>query len=199
MIQPFESKITPEPMPVDGTWPNGSFGFPAAPDEVIVTIAGETLAAATVIADWSLTVAGCVAVTVCAATAAGGGGGPERAVRPNRGKRRRDQRCGNHHPDQAAATSVATGGRGRDPIAGRALRARRLEPALGGGPSHLLGVHLGRCPRRAAIGCRRIGCRRVGGRIRGRVGWTPRRRDRCCRDGVGCPVEGIAHWWDGSR
>ena len=38
-IQPFESKITPEPIPVVGTWPNGSLGLPDAPDSVIVTIA----------------------------------------------------------------------------------------------------------------------------------------------------------------
>src|SRR5450759_294453 len=77
-IQPFESKITPEPMPVDGIWPNGSFGFPAAPDSVIVTIAGDTLAAAVVIADCSSITMGCDAVTVCAWTAAGVAAGRSR-------------------------------------------------------------------------------------------------------------------------
>ena len=64
MIQPFESKITPEPIPVVGIWPKGSLGFPDAPDSVIVTIAGETLAAAIVIADCS-SAAGGDAVPVC--------------------------------------------------------------------------------------------------------------------------------------
>src|SRR5450759_2547695 len=78
MIQPFALKITPDPTPVDGIWPNGSFGFCAAPDEVIVTIAGETLAAAVVIADCSSITMGCGAVTVCAWTAAGVAAGRSR-------------------------------------------------------------------------------------------------------------------------
>ena len=69
-IQPFESKITPEPIPVVGTWPKGSVGLSDAPDSVIVTIAGETSAAAIVIADCSSAV-GCDAVTVCPWAAAG--------------------------------------------------------------------------------------------------------------------------------
>ena len=86
MIQPCESKMTPDPTPVAGIWPRGSFGFAVTPDEVIVTIAGETLAAATVMADCSSITTGCAAVTVCVWTAAGAGVGrssdPEARSRP---------------------------------------------------------------------------------------------------------------------
>ncbi len=53
MIQPFESKMTPEPTPDSGMLKNGSLGFWAAPVTEIVTIAGETFSAARVIAELS--------------------------------------------------------------------------------------------------------------------------------------------------
>jgi hypothetical protein len=52
-IQPFESKMTPEPTPDCGTPENGSLGSAAAPLTAIVTMAGETFSAARVIAELS--------------------------------------------------------------------------------------------------------------------------------------------------
>ena len=57
-IQPFASKMTPEPTPDWGMLKNGSLGSAAAPLTAIVTMAGETFSAARMMAELSSIVTG---------------------------------------------------------------------------------------------------------------------------------------------
>ena len=65
MIQPFLSKMIPEPTPSVGIWENGSLADGATPVEVIVTIAGDTLAAAATMAEFSSIEIGCRTEVCC--------------------------------------------------------------------------------------------------------------------------------------
>ena len=73
-IQPFESKITPEPMPDVAV---ASFG--SVPAVTIRTTAGPTLAAALIVADCSSTVTGWVTLVPLLVVASDGGAGRSRA------------------------------------------------------------------------------------------------------------------------